>query len=561
MYARHQAALRDLSEAALLPADLSQFMCHVVACVADTLDVRYSRIMELLPDGGRLVLRAGFGAKPGSLEQETMDEAISCPANCTLPHNTPVIAKDGLSETQFGHAKLLHEQGVVYSLWAAIGRSDHPFGILCADSDVPRTFADAEIHFLQTAANVLAMAVERVQAHQTLEQRVAERIREIEWRHQVADSLPAILTILNSNGTLDDILDYIVRQACRLLGANAAAIYRVHSQEAMLDIHAAYGLDTEYAVLNLPSDWGAAGQAVLTQQPVVVTDGPVTLPAHSPGLGVPQTPPLLVSLANRYRSLLAVPLIIKADVYGVITLYYQAPRQFSDEDIRLAVALSAQSALAIENARLIVAAQGQAVREERQRLARDLHDSVTQALYGVTLHAEAATRLLSAGDVATAAHVVGELQDIAQDAFEEMRLLIFELRPPVLDQEGLVAALRARLDCVEGRTSLQTELVVEGVSLLPTRVEQALYRIAQESLNNALRHAHAHHITVSLQQEQHSVVLEITDDGDGFDPARAREKGGLGLRGMEERAAEVGGRLDLYTAPGAGTSVRVEVVL
>ena len=209
----------------------------------------------------------------------------------------------------------------------------------------------------------------------------------------------------------------------------------------------------------------------------------------------------------------------------------------------------------------LAAVQATAILEERQRLARDLHDSVTQALYGITLHAEVTRRLLASGDTATAANYLSALQETAQEALAEMRLLIFDLRPPILGQVGLAAALRVRLDAVEGHANLQTQLIVEGGGDLPAPVEQALYAIAREALNNALKHAQAQHITVRLWQTQASVVLEIVDDGVGFDLAAARTNGGLGLCGIHERVAQVNGRLTLRSAPGAGVQLRVEVAL
>jgi signal transduction histidine kinase len=219
-----------------------------------------------------------------------------------------------------------------------------------------------------------------------------------------------------------------------------------------------------------------------------------------------------------------------------------------------------EQARAIEE-QLLAAAQATAILEERQRLARDLHDSVTQALYGITLHAEVARRLLVSGDMATAAGYLGALQETAQEALAEMRLLIFDLRPPILGQVGLAAALQVRLDAVEGRANLQTQLIVDAVGDLPAPVEQALYGIAREALNNALKHAHAQHITVHLRQTQAAVILEVADDGSGFDPAMARANGGQGLRGIDERVAQVKGQLTLRSALGAGTQLRVEVPL
>jgi signal transduction histidine kinase len=200
-----------------------------------------------------------------------------------------------------------------------------------------------------------------------------------------------------------------------------------------------------------------------------------------------------------------------------------------------------------------------AVVEERNRLARDLHDSVNQSLYGMSLSAEAAARHLAAGHIDTAAGQLRELRETAQYALQEMRLLIFELRPPVLEQEGLAAALQARLQAVEGRVGLATTLRVEGDGRLPPLVESELDRITQEALNNALKHAQAHRIDVQLRQNDRTVALEIADDGVGFDPGTTEARGGFGLRGMAERATRLGGRLAVESRPGGGTRVRVEV--
>jgi signal transduction histidine kinase len=192
-------------------------------------------------------------------------------------------------------------------------------------------------------------------------------------------------------------------------------------------------------------------------------------------------------------------------------------------------------------------------------LARDLHDSVTQALYGVTLCAEAAARHLDAGDATTAAGQLREIQATTHEALREMRLLIFELRPPILKREGLAVALQTRLDAVEGRFGLAVHFVDRGNGRLSPEIEEGLYRVAQEALNNVLKHACASSVTVSLQQQQERVSLEIWDDGIGFEPQVARERGGFGLRGMEERTAKLGGTINIQSRPGEGTKVRVEV--
>jgi signal transduction histidine kinase len=152
-----------------------------------------------------------------------------------------------------------------------------------------------------------------------------------------------------------------------------------------------------------------------------------------------------------------------------------------------------------------------------------------------------------------------KLRDTAKGALEEMRLLIFELRPPILGQEGLMAALEARLEAVEGRVGLKTQLILQGEVELPQDIQEGLYRIALEALNNVLKHAQASCVTVLLIREPQATVLKIIDDGGGFDINTAQKCGGLGLKGMKERAEQIGGHLKVKSEPGMGSTIQVEV--
>jgi signal transduction histidine kinase len=200
-----------------------------------------------------------------------------------------------------------------------------------------------------------------------------------------------------------------------------------------------------------------------------------------------------------------------------------------------------------------------AVLEERHRLARDLHDSVMQALYGLVLSAEGAARKLAEGHAGLVGERLVDIRRTAQSALHEMRLLIFELRPPDLQKEGLLAALQTRLDAVELRAGVKASLQVEGDGSLPGELEAGLYRVVQEALNNALKHSGAESVVVSLRFHAEAIELEVVDDGIGFDVDAAQSGGGLGLRGMHERAAQLGGKLSLHSRPRRGTRVRLEV--
>ena len=201
-----------------------------------------------------------------------------------------------------------------------------------------------------------------------------------------------------------------------------------------------------------------------------------------------------------------------------------------------------------------------AIANERTRLARDLHDSVAQTLYGLTLQAEAANRKLTAGQNEAAQTYLAAIQEEARQTLQEARLLILELRPPILESSGLAAALQARLDTVEARSDLKMHIALEDVGRLPDKMETDLYRIAQEALNNAAKYARAKTLHVQLHQGNGHIHLQIGDDGIGFD-ATAVPPGSVGLQGMAERVAQLNGRLTIDSAPGQGTQIQVEVPL
>jgi len=201
----------------------------------------------------------------------------------------------------------------------------------------------------------------------------------------------------------------------------------------------------------------------------------------------------------------------------------------------------------------------QAILSERNRLAGDLHDSVTQGLYGIVLYTDAAKGQISVGEPNRAVTYLDEIKTAAKEGLAEMRLLIFELRPPVLEAEGLAAALETRLYAVEKRTGVNAEIKSEIDGRIPKKIEDGLYRIAQEVLNNALKHAHAENIWVHLRQAGKVVTLEIKDDGCGFELASARNSGGMGLSSMEQRAKNIEARLVIDSDPGKGTCTTVEV--
>ncbi len=200
-----------------------------------------------------------------------------------------------------------------------------------------------------------------------------------------------------------------------------------------------------------------------------------------------------------------------------------------------------------------------AVLEERNRLARDLHDSVTQSLYSLTLFAEAGLRLAHSSEWDRVTSYLGELGETSQQALKEMRLLVHQLLPLDLEKSGLVGALQQRLDAVEGRARVEAQLLVDSDLELSPQIQECFYRICLEALNNSLKHAIADQVTVRISGAQGEVQLEIRDNGTGFDPDSLRDRGGLGLTSIRQRVDELGGFLDIISKPGEGTKVIVSV--
>lgn len=276
------------------------------------------------------------------------------------------------------------------------------------------------------------------------------------------------------------------------------------------------------------------------------------------GLSLERLSPLWPYWRNaRWDDLVAVPLSSQGARLGELHLYLSAGAQISTEDEQFLTALADQAAVAAQNAASYGSASQRATRAERQRLARDLHDSVTQALFAMTLQARTSKRHLSVGNTDGATIGLAAVEDLAAGALAEMRALIFELRPEALAEEGLVSALTKQAAALTAR-----ERVPITVSAPPTRpvldlaVEENLYRLVLEAVHNSLKHAAPSAITVSVRCAESVLTLEVCDDGVGFDPAAVRA-GGYGQHTMRDRAAAIGACLVVDTAPGAGCRIRV----
>jgi two-component system nitrate/nitrite sensor histidine kinase NarX len=258
------------------------------------------------------------------------------------------------------------------------------------------------------------------------------------------------------------------------------------------------------------------------------------------------------------QSMIGVPLMSGDTAVGVISVGRQEPNAFSAEDAQVLAMLAPGALIALENARLYAQAQQMAALEERQRLARDLHDAVTQTLFSASMIADVLPRIWERRPDEAHKRLL-ELRQLTRGALAEMRTLLLELRPTVLTEARLSDVLRQLGEAFSGRARLDIEVRVQGeleAGQLPPGVQVAFYRVAQEALNNIVKHAAASKVTIDLEQQPGRVQLHVCDDGRGFEPATVAA-GHLGLGIMQERAGAIGAHFGLQSRPGQGTSIKM----
>ncbi|MET9498980.1 GAF domain-containing sensor histidine kinase [Streptomyces sp. NPDC006552] len=232
---------------------------------------------------------------------------------------------------------------------------------------------------------------------------------------------------------------------------------------------------------------------------------------------------------------------------------------FTQEDVELLQILAQHAAIALTNARLYERSRELTIAEERSRLAHELHDAVSQKLFSLRLTAQAAATLVDR-DPARAKDELRHVVALAAEATEELRAAVVELRPAALDEDGLLATLRTHVQVLDRAHTARVTFAAAGIRALPAAQEEAMLRVAQEALHNALRHSGAEHVQVSVDRRGTGAALRVTDDGAGFDPKTVRRAGRhLGLVSMRDRTSGVGGRLTVESEPGKGTTIDMEV--
>ncbi|HEY0603983.1 MAG TPA: GAF domain-containing sensor histidine kinase [Herpetosiphonaceae bacterium] len=412
-------------------------------------------------------------------------------------------------------------------------------GMITLDRSELNAFTTADAQLAESFAQQAALAIEnaRLFAAEQQRRRLSEALRK------------GALALTEALG-LDAVLRRIMQQATELMETPMCALYE---------------LDQSTGQLTPRNSWGFAGSsdciarlgeqivrdAIKENHAVGVPDVQIAAWQQEHDLDLPRELP--------FQSILAAPLMVKGRIYGGIVVYYERARQFSADEVQLLDIFADQAALALEHARLVDQSRQLAALEERQRIARDLHDSVTQTLFSLTLAAQAA-RTTAATNLQAADSMLETVQSLASGALAEMRALIFELRPGALREAGLAAAIERFVGAFRSRTGIEVTMDLDS-SRLPDAVEEALYRIASEALANVGKHACASLVQVTVGHTAGNVELRVRDNGVGFDPCQPVAGDHMGQRTMQERAAALGGSCVVQSQIGSGTEVVVKVPL
>jgi signal transduction histidine kinase len=422
---------------------------------------------------------------------------------------------------------------------------------------VPVKYAD-EIGTLTRAFNRMARSLRASEEELhtltlTLEQRVMEQTRELIALYEVS-------AVASQTQDLKTLLSESLTRTLNALRSRVGAIYLMPGSaspsgvngERPIRLAMEQGLPAAHrsSLQTLSGTRGPVAWVLEHQEPLLLSPAEIR---SWEGVG-----PLLRVLEKHI--LLLAPLRAEGHIVGLLVLARPPEASFTVREISLVASIADQIGVSVWSEHL---RQETILLEERQRIARDLHDAVTQSLYGMVLFTEAGQVQLQALDLPpesrrALAELLQTIGTTARQAIKEMRLFIHELQPPVLRKQGLVGALHQRLASVEGRATVDARLLADETLTVSLEVERALYQIAQEALNNALRHAQAATVTIYWGCEDGDAVLEVRDDGVGFDPAHVPNPG-MGLENMHQRATAIGAELKIISIAGGGTRVRVRI--
>jgi PAS domain S-box-containing protein len=543
-FARRQEALASLSNAALMGGDMTPLFAAAAEVIRDTIGADFSVVAERTSDESACVVRASAGwPKPVN------GAPLGCPCAAMDPDclcaDEPRVVGDMVGDFRAGGTGLLAKNKVVAGVVLAIRSVDRRFGTLGAFSQTERSFTVDEIGFLSSVANVLAMTMQR------------QRDEELEARKAAA--IVRTLNTMGARAGLESMLVNVLEHLKHVMRCHSVAFWH-------------YDRNTHAVTLNL----------TVTDQCTVRGAEPGH-PTGSDSTSVEQVPmwprlrqskdPIWFDLTkepdapNRDWYLgqgvvggLVLPMLLGDELIGWTVARSTSPKRFPAEDIRVAQALVQQAAIAVYMERLAEQGRRAAVLEERNRMAREIHDTLAQGFTAIALQLETARISLDRGrgDVRD---IIAKTRDLARQNLAEARRSVWALKPQLLEDGGLPDAFRGALATVTRGTSVAARFELHGSPRnLPEEVEQDTLRIGIEAATNSVKHSGASTVHVDLTYGARELRLKVRDNGAGFDMERVTD-GSFGMTSMRQRAVRLGGKIEIVSAPGKGTELELKYPL
>ena len=529
--------LYRISQVLATSLDSNQVMQDVTDLLHQKFGFHNVIIFVVNPESGDLIARWGSGNVAARLVEQGYclpigKEIVGHVASTGLPFISNDAQKEGFYRPDQFPPGIKSELAIPILI-----ENQQIIGVLNIQQTSP-TLPKQQVNLLSAVADQLAIALNRIDILESLEQRVQQRTHDLVVLYN-------LITIISENWRLQDLLELSLVLTLETIKADRGIIYLADGgdppglkpvvQRGFAD---GFRIETDSLLGN------ELAMQVFRQHKSLMLENLGNDPVYAQFKGL-----------NCYAG---IPILARGEMRGVFSLFASEKGVFGSDEMALLASIADHLGIGIENSILWEQSRENAALEERNRLARNLHDSVSQLLYSLTLMAGTTRKMLENDpDVDSVKKSVDRLGDTARQALKEMRLLLYELRPAVLDSEGLVSALQNRIETVDERLGIKVDLQADALPELPSFMEDALYHIALEALNNIVKHAECTSASIRFTREKEKIVMEISDSGKGFDTSQ-RSKG-QGLRNIRERVQMLGGEVIVTSHPGGGTRVKVQV--
>jgi signal transduction histidine kinase len=532
---RNLEALYRADEALYRSLRLDEVLQALVDVGIEVLEADSCSVLVWDERGERLVPGATRGFRPENVAQmsHAPGEGIT---GRVAQIRRPISVEDAFNDPRVAH-HITDPEAIRSLLHVPIMVSGEVFGVFGVNYCTPRKLSGEEERVLLALAHRAAVAIEHARLYDESER----RLRELEALYRADETLHRSLR-------LDEVLKSLAEVALQVLAADKTSVNIWNVEQQVLEWGAAIGYSADTTAAPLVSGVDLPLERVLGTEVFVVNNAQT-----DPSMASPRMQAMI--RREGMRSLVGAPIIVAGQPFGLFAVAFATPHVSSRDERRLVHAIAQRAGVAIHNARLFEQAQQVATAEERQRLARELHDAVTQTLFSASLIAEVLPRL-SERDPEEGRRRLEELRQLTRGALAEMRTLLLELRPAALLDTPFGQLLQQLAEASASRGSLKINVDAQGEGALPADLQIGLYRIAQEALNNINKHSGARNVDIRYRRPASRVDVRISDDGRGFDTSTT-PPGHFGLSIMRERARAIGAQLRIESRPGAGTRIDV----